>query len=65
MAKKRKLSAGCTAVSYCNVACVAESLNENKYTDFFLQYIQLIISNEFQYKIIYYVYKYRVMCNKL
>ena len=58
-AKERKRSAGCSAVSYCNVVCIVKSLNENKYTDFFLQYIQLIISNEFQYKMyrckIYYV----------
>ena len=59
--KERERSVGCAAVLYCNVVYVAESLNENKYTDIFLQYIQLIISNEFQYKIIYNVYKY---CNE-
>lgn len=29
----------CAAVSYCNVACVTEPLNENKYSDIFLYII--------------------------
>lgn len=30
---------GCATVSYCNVVCIAETLNENKYIDNFLYII--------------------------
>lgn len=57
--KERERSAGYVAVPYCNIACIVDPFDESKFTDIFCT--QLIILNEFQYKIIYNVHKYRIM----